>query len=108
MTTPEHKVAMHQLATERRNRGLQSWKYRIDLSGVWDRESFNGTDRQHREAIAGVITRSAWVASLDTDHDVHMLLEEMYDSDTDEEFNFSLDQVYDYADYDRCWINLND
>lgn len=107
MTTPEHKVAMHRLATTRRQEGKPAWDYTVNLGDIWNRATFDGTPEEHRKAIAERIRASRWVRQMDKDvqEEVEDILDRMAEAEDDEEFDWALGDLYDQADWDRCWFD---
>jgi hypothetical protein len=94
----EQIVATHQLAAERRAAGKPIWdrKITIYLAG---RDTFE----QRRDAWATALKNSTWTSD---DSILKSLIDDLADAENAEEFDFTLDEIYDLADADRVWITV--
>src|ERR1700748_2911454 len=99
--TVEHRVEMHQLASERRAAGTPVWDRRIDVSSVFRNEELAYEER--RDAIVKIIRDSPWFKQYDEGDELPQLVEELAEA-AEDEFRFPWDAIYDIADYDRVWI----
>ena len=115
--TPEHKADMFTLSRERIAQGKPSWKERLDFTSIWHNEEVPLKERISE--IVAIVKRSNWYKN-QTDGDAYAsgeslssLIEELertLDDEDDEDevadtFNFIWDRIYDFADYDRIWLN---
>jgi hypothetical protein len=97
----DHLMATHDLANERRKAGRRIWDHHIHvvLTGA---ETFE----EKRDRWVAALKSSAWVAGLDEFDTVRDSVEELADGDNADEFDFILSDIYDAADMDRVWINV--
>jgi hypothetical protein len=103
MSTVEHKVAMYQLATERRKAGKPIWAHTIDVSHVFHNDEL--TFEQKRSEIVAVIKRSRWYEEQDAaTFDGLVDLVDNLETDDADSFDYWWNEIYDIADYDRVWI----
>lgn len=104
--TPEHKVEMHILATQRRAAGLPVWRMTIDLSDIWRNDDLGFEEK--RDAVVERVSRSGWLESYDDVFDaLATAIEGIKYADSFEEFDGWWDEIYDHADVDRVWIKLH-
>ncbi|AXH70527.1 hypothetical protein HOT75_gp141 [Gordonia phage Daredevil] len=116
----DHIVTTHQIAADRRARGLDSWRFRIDgyrdLVDQMPDEPSGIECAYFLERLLGLIKGSRWWAHEGEDagdnqlYDLTDLVEEMecqalppadLDADLVDEL---LTQLYDIADIERVWI----
>ncbi len=101
--TPEHRADMFLLAQERKEAGLPVWERKIQLGDVFRNDEMTFTQR--RDAICKRIKVSGWMKLHEEDYDFETLLEELANVDDPDDFDYWWDQLYDYADEDRVWID---
>jgi hypothetical protein len=101
-STPNHKVAMHQLATTRRAAGQPVWNRKINLADVFHNEDM--TFEQRRDAIAARLRGSKWYSGSDEDAEIRILVDDLGDAVDTDQFDAVWDAIYDETDYDRVWI----
>lgn len=98
----DHLVRTHEIAQARRNAGEKVWDHTVDLSAFWGDESLPFEDRRDQTVTA--LRASTWVKKLDESDDLHLTIEELADTDTEDYFNLVWEAIYDAADIDRAWI----
>jgi hypothetical protein len=101
--TPEHRADMFLPTQKRREAGLPVWKRKIQLGDVFHNDEI--TFAQRRDAICKRIKASGWMKLHEEDYGFEMLLEELANVDNPDDFDYWWDQLYDYADEDRVWID---
>lgn len=124
----EHRVLCHQLASERRARGLPSWAYRVNLRKIIDRNSDNDelTDEQYAQFcqdIAKALKAALPAKFFDLHHeDADMSFIDLIDNfETATAASFAgdrengyapselvngwLSELYDWCDVNRVWTN---
>ena len=104
-STPDHKVAMHQLATTRRAVGKPIWDRKIQLGDVFHNEGM--TFEQRRDAIATRLRGSKWYEGSDEYAEIRTLVDDLTDALDADQFDAVWDAIYDEADYDRVWIGTH-
>lgn len=103
MSSVEHKVAIHQLVTERKKAGKPVWEYTLDLSFIELDPDKNW--EAYRDQVAIAIKNSSWFAAKgEQDSELWTLWDEFKDAEDREHGNHVFNALYDEADYDRCWI----
>lgn len=117
MTSVEHKVDMHRLATERRNAGKPVWAYTVrgfkDALASFDEDADNFFEV--RDKLVRLIKSSRWFKDADEFGTLYEVVDELTDVghpdidwdegyDRDRHFNDCLGQIYDIADWDRAWL----
>lgn len=103
--TPDHLVAVHQLAAERRKAGKPVWAETVDLSHVFHDEAL--TFEQRRDAIVARLKASRWFKNADPhrfDGVYEIINDHLAYAENQDEFNGWWDELYDHADYDRVWF----
>lgn len=101
-----HIVAVHELAAERRRAGKPVWDH--TLRAVRDE---NGTFEENRDRFARSLRASSWFrASTDNGTDIfsdlYCLWEDLAEAEDVAEFDAHLANLYDLADYERCFIQF--
>jgi hypothetical protein len=99
--TPDHKVAVHQLARERVEAGKPVWAQTIDVSAVFH------TDMpfpEWRDTVVRILRASKWMKDAEEYSDLAEAVEELSDTADLADFNLVWAAIYDLADYDRVWI----
>lgn len=108
--SPDTLVTTHQIATARKRAGKPSWAYRLNVASLFKahrRDDNPSTFEQFRDDIVNALRMSSWVKSiLKNDEFARLgeLVEELSDCDDPDDFNYIWSEIYDEADYDRCWI----
>jgi hypothetical protein len=102
--TADHIVATHQITRQRIADGLPVWGGSIDVSDVFHNDAL--TFEQRRDAIAKRLKVSPWYVNADVAEfdGVHDVVNDLADSEDQEEFNGWWDELYDLADIDRVHI----
>lgn len=80
---------------------MPTWRYTVDLKDVWRNEGL--TFEERRTEIARRIRASRWAEESPWTV-FHNLVDELAEVGSVEEFDQVWDEIYDYADMDRCWI----
>lgn len=100
--TIESTLANHDEARRRLATGRPVWDQKIPIGPIIRDESL--TFEQTRDGVHGLLTSSPWVKDSAEFSDLRALVEELGDTETDQEFNAVLDFIYDHADADRVWL----
>ncbi len=103
--TPDHKVAMHQLVTERKAAGRPVWDCKLRLGAIFHNEAL--TFEQRRDAIADRLRRSPWLKNSDEHAEIRTLVDDLGDAVDADQFDTVWDAIYDEADLDRVWIDTH-
>jgi len=103
MDKADHRVAMSNLVAERKSNGKSVWAYHLKVNMSADL-SF----KQRRNNFAAALKRSAWFKAVAEDEfsDLWQAWDEIKDAENVEHFDACLSEIYDMADYDRCWIEF--
>lgn len=99
----EHIGAVAEIVAERHTAGKPMWDELIDLTDLWAQFD-DGDDASFVEVRDQVVARlraSRWVSSSDEDSPLRDLVDELAYSDTVDEFDDNLDDLYDLADVAR-------
>jgi hypothetical protein len=107
MSTVQHKVEMHRLASARRAAGKPVWDHTIKIGHVWRNDEY--TFEQRRAEIVACVRRSSWykTAVTEEDSDLVELVENLATEGDVEEWDCLWDEFYDLADHDRVWIDIS-
>jgi hypothetical protein len=82
---------------------MRGWNEKIELADVFHNDDLSFTER--RDIIVARIKRSRWYHQADIDNgDLLDIVDALADSDTEDEFDGSWDELYDLADEDRVWV----
>lgn len=124
-STADHRVAMHTLASTRRAQGLPMWQYTVprfgDIIATYNAdEPDENALRIMRDQLVAAIKNSRWYAveAADEYSALWQAVDELSnvadpyifspsedpDYDPDHHFNSVLHNLYDLADYARCWL----
>lgn len=97
--TADHRVAIHQLAAQRRMQGKAAWEHRVtvDLTGKTNFE-------ERRDQFVRAIRASRWFKSQEEGSELEMLVEELEWCPTADDFDHVMGSIYDAADWDRVWF----
>jgi hypothetical protein len=82
---------------------MPRWTYTIMLGDVWRDE--NLTFEKRRDVITDRLRSSTWVTHAGPDSDLAVLVEDLAETPDVEEFDALWNELYDYADTDRAWID---
>jgi hypothetical protein len=94
----EQIVDTHHLAAERHAAGKPVWDRKITIYLV-DLDTFE----ERRDAWVRRLSQSSW--SNDND-ELKSMLTDLAGASNAEEFDITLDEIYDLADADRVWITV--
>lgn len=97
----DHLMATHDIANDLRKAGKPTWKHKIRVF-LADLETFE----QRRDAWANTLRASSWIKSMDEFDEVRDAIEELAETSDPNEFDHILSEIYDAADIDRTWINV--
>lgn len=81
---------------------MSEWTYKINLGRSFD--PIDGSFSEHRDRVVAVIRNSAWQRGSQYSSDLTDLVERLADTAYIAEFDDVLDEIYDLADDDCCWI----
>lgn len=101
MTSLEHKVDMHRLASERRSQGRPVWDRKINMKGVLDRDA---PFEEIRDEVVRRLRHSTWMGQAGEDSELDYAIQELADTTDADEFDYVWNEIYDLADWDRVWI----
>lgn len=102
--TLDHIVDTHRIARERVAAGKPVWAHTVRIA-----RDPEGTFEENRDRTVNALRASSWFRAVDGADPMSRLTALMYDmADTEraEEYNMVLDEVYDLADVDRCFIEF--
>lgn len=114
MSSVEHKVAMFQLAQERRRQGKPQWAYTVngfrDILNRYDEDNLFAV----RDELVALLRGSWWFKNTE-DALLSETLDELADVghpdidwdagyDAERHFKDCLSVIYDLADWDRVWL----
>jgi hypothetical protein len=112
VSSVEHKVAMFQVAQQRRRQGRPQWDYTVD--GFKDILHDEADIMEKRDRLVALLRRSRWFKKTE-DANLADVLDELADVghpdidwgegyDPERHFNDCLTTIYDLADWDRAWL----
>jgi hypothetical protein len=106
--SPEHRVEMFNIASDRRKKGQPVWAYRLTSTRVED-----APFEENRDRFAQDFHDSSWFKAKgpqegepEYSNDLWQLWDEIKDAEDVDHFDLVLNSIYDAADYDRCWIQF--
>lgn len=102
MNKGDHRAEMAKIVAERKAQGKSAWERTVNLKGIINNSDM--TLLEVRDAAVRAIRASGWVDVRADDEDFILLIEELEECETKEDFNYLFNEVYNYADYDRVWI----
>lgn len=104
-STVEHKVEMHRLASERRKAGQPVWRYHVTIGHKFLDDNLPFAER--RDALVADLKASKWYRRQEEreESELWQLIDELSDVEDEDTFDYTWDQIYDLADYERAWIN---
>ncbi len=94
---------MFVIAQQRRDAGKPVWDRKISLGDVFHNDEMTFTER--RDAIVARIKGSGWMKLHEHDSEFETILEQMSSMDDPDDFDYWWDELYDYADDERVWID---
>ena len=84
---------------------MKPWTHQIDLSSIWRNDDL--TFEEKRDQIVAEFRASPFIADGENGMELSILVDELAEMDTEEDFNYVWDTIYDMADFNKwLWINL--
>jgi len=84
---------------------MQPWKHRIDLSATWRNNDLSFEAK--RDQIVAEFRSHPCITDGENGMDLSTLVDELSEMDTEADFNYVWDTIYDLADHGKwLWINL--
>lgn len=81
---------------------MNRWRERIELGNVFHDDSMEFNQR--RDTIIDRIRKSRWFTSSSDESFLTNIVDELANTQSEQEFNYVWNDVYDQADLDRVWI----
>lgn len=103
MRTVEHIAEVHEIAAARRAKGQNVWAFTVKLGDVFHDDSKSFIER--RDEIVRRLRTSRWLYGRDEPDSAMEALEGLAGAEDAKEFDGWLDELYDCADWERCWID---
>jgi len=99
----DHRVEMYQLARERRKAGKPVWSETVKVGDIFHNPELSF--EQQRDQVCFRFRQSRWMRRAPECEPIHEYIDELGDTEDQQEFNEVFQSVYDEADYARIWID---
>ena len=84
---------------------MPTWHFTVYLGDIWKVPGLSF--EQQRDGVVERLRASGWIAQKGSDGGpLDRLVDELADAQDTAEFDDVWAEIYDYADVDRCWIDL--